>query len=245
MAIETSLGLKKPELSDTVGTLVSDLGSNFDLIDADLAAHDAALAERVQNIGGVPEVQAGTLAARPAAADAPNRLYIVTDSTPPNAVYRSDGSAWGEVGRIKVLGAVRAYMNANQSLPAGAFAKLLFNTKAYDAEGDFDTVNNRYVARRSGVYRVQGAFQLDGTDDHAQLWLSVYKNGGRNTDLGGALGHSTQSRMIWGSVDVELLAGDYIELWGFHGSATARSTIRMDIEGFTRSHFSVAYLGVK
>lgn len=58
----------------------------------------AAQAGAVANAGDLPNMQAGTLAARPAASAALNMVYIVKDSDPPNAMYRSNGTEWQEVG---------------------------------------------------------------------------------------------------------------------------------------------------
>jgi hypothetical protein len=97
--------------------LITDAGANFAATDVEAAlaeeadarqAHEAlannphsvtaAQAGAVANAGGVPQFSAGTLLNRPGAnAVAAGSLYLVTDGTPVNTLYRSDGVAWARV----------------------------------------------------------------------------------------------------------------------------------------------------
>jgi len=82
-----NFNLKKPEGTDVVN--IDDLNYNADVIDTELAA-------RIKNGGGVPSIQGGLDAEKPAPGTA-GRLYIATDT---QLIYRDTGTAWQKVGVV-------------------------------------------------------------------------------------------------------------------------------------------------
>jgi hypothetical protein len=83
-----NLALKKPEANDTVN--IADLNYNADVLDQEVV-------KRLVNSGGVPSIQAGPDASKPAPGTA-GRLYVATDT---QIIYRDTGSAWTKVGAVK------------------------------------------------------------------------------------------------------------------------------------------------
>lgn len=91
MATQTpNLGLLKAQGSDYIDqTLIDNFGVNWDKIDQEIV-------KRIVNSGGVPSIQAGLDAEKPAPGTA-GRLYIATDT---QVIYRDTGSAWQKVGVV-------------------------------------------------------------------------------------------------------------------------------------------------
>lgn len=88
MLTTPNLALKKPEANDTVN--IADLNYNADVLDQEVV-------KRLVNSGGVPSIQAGPDASKPAPGTA-GRLYVATDT---QIIYRDTGSAWTKVGAVK------------------------------------------------------------------------------------------------------------------------------------------------
>ncbi len=88
MLTTPNLALKKPEANDTVN--IADLNYNADVLDQEVV-------KRIVNSGGVPSIQAGLDAEKPAPGTA-GRLYVATDT---QIIYRDTGSAWQKVGVVK------------------------------------------------------------------------------------------------------------------------------------------------
>jgi len=79
------LGIKKPLGNETVSRAA--FNENWDIIDANVVADK----------GGVPSIQAGLDAGKPAPGTA-GRLYVATDT---QIIYRDTGTAWQKVGAVK------------------------------------------------------------------------------------------------------------------------------------------------
>lgn len=79
------LGIKKPLGNEAVKR--ANFNENWDIIDQ----------KTVGDLGGVPSIQAGPDAEKPAAGTA-GRLYVATDT---QIIYRDTGSAWQKVGAVK------------------------------------------------------------------------------------------------------------------------------------------------
>ncbi len=75
------LGIKKPLGNETVNR--TSFNENWDIIDANVVADK----------GGVPSIQAGLDADKPAAGTA-GRLYVATDT---QIIYRDTGTTWAKV----------------------------------------------------------------------------------------------------------------------------------------------------
>lgn len=88
MKYTTNYNLKKPEATDVVN--IDDLNYNADILDQEVS-------KRIINSGGVPSIQAGLDANKPAPGTA-GSLYVATDT---QIIYRDTGSAWAKVGAVK------------------------------------------------------------------------------------------------------------------------------------------------
>lgn len=126
---------------------------------------------------GRVDFQAGTLAARPAAADAASMVYLVTDSTPPGAVYRSDGAAWKILDAVPAL-ACRFGLAAAQSIANNTVTKVAFNEARLDTDTMADTTNNEILIKTPGIY-IGGVNITWGDNSAAERYarVDVYPNG--------------------------------------------------------------------
>lgn len=110
--------------------------------------------------------------------------------------------------------AFSAFQSSAQTLTAGVWAKLIFQSKEFDTTNAFDAVtNNRFQPTVAGYYAVTGAYALASVV--ALCTAGIYKNGalyktnwGANSSAGGTI-----SALVFlnGSTD-------YIELWARLGS---------------------------
>lgn len=118
------------------------------------------------------------------------------------------------------LGAVRAHKTALQSIPNNTWTKVTFDTEDYDVEGDFAT--STYTARRAGIYRVSAALQFTNIDDLASGYVVLYKNGARAVDLAQNQSAGTGIQGVSGTTEIQLAAGDTLEIYAYQDSAAAR-----------------------
>lgn len=116
-------------------------------------------------------------------------------------------------------------------------AKMTLNAEDYDIGGNFNTSNSRFTAPFDGIYKFSAGvgFQLASTSGCV---MYLYKNG-VNTRV--FLNRQWSSAGGWvmseqGTVNVQLAAGDYVELWELvTPSATGNAgTTRLEGELVTR-----------
>lgn len=72
-----------------------------------------------------------------------------------------------------------AYVSSDQSISAGSWTKVNFNTVRYNSGGHFDTANKRFVAPVSGFYAVMAHFTTANSTTGYTYMLGIYGNGSR------------------------------------------------------------------
>ncbi|WP_374035865.1 tail fiber domain-containing protein [Bdellovibrio bacteriovorus] len=103
------------------------------------------ITDSIQNAGGTPSVQSGTVASRPAAATA-GRLYIGTDD---NSLYRDTGSAWVKVGDgagsngVTSVTASAPLASSGGATPNITITQANTTTNGYLSSTDWNTFNNK------------------------------------------------------------------------------------------------------
>lgn len=109
-----------------------------------------------------------------------------------------------------------SYQSSGQSLSAGATTKLIFQTKNWDSLTEYDnTTNYRFTAKHSGVYLVSASMFLSNPSSNNPYSVAVYKNGGQYSIMDSGVSINGANRYASGSVQVQLNAGDYIEIYGY------------------------------
>ena len=121
-----------------------------------------------------------------------------------------------------VIGA-SAYHDAVQSIPASTPTALLMDAEKFDTDSIHSVASNTsrltVPAGLGGTWHVWGFAQLTAVT--GQAFIEVVKNG--STGVSGRWGHADSAAGYYcvGSIDVELAAGDYIELHMTHTDAGA------------------------
>lgn len=126
-------------------------------------------------------------------------FYILEDDSP---------ITWAALGGSSVGAAFKAYRQGSEQTFSAAAAKSTYLSTLYNYEACFDSTNSRFTANRAGVYhfdaRVAGAIP-------AGSWLSIYKNGVEYTR--GQEVTATGNNAVTISTDVDMIAGDYVEVF--------------------------------
>jgi hypothetical protein len=107
-------------------------------------------------------------------------------------------------------------LSAAQAFSASTYTKIAFNTEEFDTNNAFDAVtNSRFQPQVAGYYQIEGgiAFASPYT-----LEVAIYKNGAIHKV--GAAGSSAYGVNVSAVVFLNG-SSDYVELWGFTGTAAS------------------------
>ncbi|MEE1838082.1 hypothetical protein [Streptomyces sp. SP17KL33] len=121
----------------------------------------------------------------------------------------------------------RGYAQTAQSIPDGAWTALTIDTEAFDSDGGHSTTTNtsRYTVQVPGVYLITGtaSFAGNATGNRA-VRLGVNGNGVIGSfvkTLAATVAHSSGVATV---AQVQCVAGDYIEVFGYQSSGGALMT---------------------
>lgn len=81
-------------------------------------------------------------------------------------------------GTVMVSGnqpAFSAYLATTQSVSAGTWTKIQYNTENFDTNSNYDNSAYRFTPTVAGYYQVSASGALDGNATY--LYLAIYKNG--------------------------------------------------------------------
>lgn len=107
------------------------------------------------------------------------------------------------------------YRNAAATTGAAAFAKITFDTKVFDTNGNF--ASGTYTAPVNGYYQFSAAMQVSPGGVSRECALELYKNGSAIFRFGD--GTSTADMGMCGSAPVQLNAGDTVEVYAYGSAA--------------------------
>jgi alpha-D-ribose 1-methylphosphonate 5-triphosphate synthase subunit PhnG len=126
-----------------------------------------------------------------------------------------------------------AYKTASGALASATWDEINFGAEAYDSHAAHDNSSNtsRLVAPESGLYTIKAHLTF-ATDSAGIRGLDIRKNAAgvqtAGTDLAFVIiagNGTTQSRLI-ASVDAQMTAGDYCEVFGYQNTGGA-----LNVEG--------------
>lgn len=141
--------------------------------------------------------------------------------------------------------AARAYLNSAQSINNGAARKVLLDTENFDLGSDFDTANSRFVAPVTGHYRITGQVGVANVDAAGNVCEAyIYVNGANyatGRSIAGGTSGSGNDPIATVSTLAPVTAGQYIELYALHDSATTSEALQT---GTTVTFLSVEFAGV-
>lgn len=140
--------------------------------------------------------------------------------------------------------AARVSLSANQTISNATNTKLNIDTQEIvDKHGLFQLANNRIIVNKTGKYKLTGKVMSAASTATVSLWdCQIWKNGSvidsattfKGTDI------NTLNTLVTSNVDApyDLVAGDYIELYGFQVSGG-------NIDVLSSSPSQLSYLAVQ
>ena len=145
---------------------------------------------------------------------------------------RDAGNFWGRTPRCY------AYQSTIQSLTNNVWGLIALQSEVYDyvqsgdtAAHDLVTDNSRVYIRTSGIYELSGQVQI-ATNATGVRQAQIRLNAGGSSAAGSLLAVNQQSPVTGAStsvgiipVEVPLVAGDYVEIFGFQNSGGALNTV--------------------
>lgn len=98
------------------------------------------------------------------------------------------------------------------ALTTGVAAMATFDTEAYDTDNMHSTSSNtsRLTAQTPGLYRFTGQYNF-GSNATGTRQIALFKNGAAQGYVAGA-GLSAQSALLEITKEIQMAAGDYVEL---------------------------------
>lgn len=132
-----------------------------------------------------------------------------------SAVYQDEVSftvAPGTGSVEQVIGTADTYEKVDEAF--GSAAKV-------DKGGNWDATNKRFYAPVGGRYSFDAFLYINLMTAGDRAVMAIYKNGVVDTTLDGHYDSGTQC-MLSGGAELELVAGDYVELWWINTSALAK-----------------------
>lgn len=123
-------------------------------------------------------------------------------------------------GGIAGTNAFRASMSSNQaSVTNNTWTKVSFNTDVFDADGVFDTSNNRFVAPQAGKYMFMGKMYIfPNAQNGPNYYTRFYKNGSAGSKEVVVIGLGSSDNYlaevsIMNTTILDLAQNDYVELY--------------------------------
>ena len=161
----------------------------------------------------------------PSAGLAPGQILFDGTAT---AFKVYDGTRWS---RLTDLPRFAAAMAADMTIPAGAWAKVAFNTAEVNDQGAFVPATNRFVAPEAGTYTFGAglAFRKSGNAAPTALQARFYRNGAASPrHRAGVTGLVDGVSTLALTATLALAAGDTVEVFaqftGAEGGILAADT---------------------
>ena len=125
----------------------------------------------------------------------------------------------------------RASMSGNQSsVSNNTWTKVAFDTDVFDADGVFDTSNNRFIAPAAGKYLLIGKmYVFPNNQNGPNYYTRFYKNGGAATKEVVVIGLGSSDNYlaevaVMNTTILDLAQNDYIELYARFKSGSGTIT---------------------
>lgn len=127
----------------------------------------------------------------------------------------------------------RMTLSASQTLGTGGWQKVNFNTVIYDANSEFNTGTNQFVAAKAGYYRINAGMHTNNQGNTQFYSIGIYVNGVLYQEqTGNHNGNGPVSRYV--DCVVNLAVGGYVEIYvqNYQGG--------VDVDSFpTKTYFEV------
>jgi hypothetical protein len=119
--------------------------------------------------------------------------------------------------------------SSGQSIANVTDVNLIYGTKVYDSHGAFNPATGIFTSPRAGKYRVSGGYSLSGlTINTGEVLLTLFKNGTSSRRLFRSGVGPSSVMSAFGSVTIDLLAGEMVNLKAYQGNGATRSCEAID-----------------
>ena len=118
----------------------------------------------------------------------------------------------------------RAYRDSStQSIDSGSATKVQLNAESYDVDSEFDsTTNYRFTATVEGYYQVNAVVKYSATVD-TKIYVTIIRRNGTDIATSQLAASGTEKMGIVVADVVFLTAGQFLELFTFHDSGSAKT----------------------
>lgn len=113
----------------------------------------------------------------------------------------------------------RAHRSTAQTLSAGTWTTVVFDTEDRDDGADYDPATGEWTVPETGWYIVGGSVQFAATSDGDRVATAIYANGIRIARLPLVAQGAAAIAVMSGSMPTHLTAGDVVTLRAFRDSA--------------------------
>jgi hypothetical protein len=130
---------------------------------------------------------------------------------------------WSASTRLSEPGDTRPFLVSagipnTQPITSGVLTKVNFAGVFKDTQGSYDIANNRFKIHTSDTYRIHGKLNVDVTSNAFNMYAALYVNGvtANRVQENGKSGGSLTVTNIEFDFTIDLLAGQYVEIYCFH-----------------------------
>lgn len=120
-----------------------------------------------------------------------------------------------------VIPAFSAYQSSAQTLTSASYTKITFTTEDYDSNNNF--ASSRFTCTVPGIYQFTGGVAVGSS--RTEIITAFYKNGAVFKYFGE---DNTGSARSYGTVQISLIATDYVELYAYFAVGQAISATAAD-----------------
>ena len=114
--------------------------------------------------------------------------------------------------------------SGDQSISQNTWTKVEWETEQFDTDSAFDNTNDKFTvpSGKGGVYQLNVQVAVTNQTESAELDIKVYKNGSATStptfsrEYSGGASDFTNTTQLHHLYDLD--AGDYVEIYAFHGS---------------------------
>lgn len=114
--------------------------------------------------------------------------------------------------------ATRVIRNASQTIPNNTWTKVTWaSTPSFDKNGMWDSANNRLLIKQSGEFNIKASL-LYLANATGGRHIAIYKNGVSISENRSGIASGTVGQSVSHSDILQLIAGDYLEIYTFQSS---------------------------
>ena len=129
-----------------------------------------------------------------------------------------------------------AYLSSLQLIPTGSsYTQVQLDEVSFDALGEFDTVNHKFVAAEEGYYITTISLEFQGIDDGKYATINIRVNGAVHATYQDRMGGNTTLRCNTTKL-LHLMKDDEVTLYCRHNNPAAMNAGPSHVDTFLSIH---------